>query len=163
QRLFEQALEERQRLLPRDSRWVAQSQGMLASVLASLGQDALALRFAEQAEKAYRDRWGGTHIDVGLQLHEVGLLLARRGDLSRAVAKLDESRRIYRRYIGGILTGLAQPEQLRFLAEERNRFMDVIALARNHPNDERLVRASLEWTLNEKGIMQETLAERFLQ
>ncbi|MBW3598905.1 MAG: CHAT domain-containing protein, partial [Planctomycetes bacterium] len=163
QRLLEQALAARQRLLPDDSRWVAQSQGMLASVYSSLGRDAEARRLAEQAEQAYRRRWGNDHIDVALELHELGLLLARQGELALAVKKLDESRRIYQRYIAGALTGLSQPEQLQFLAEERSRLMDAGAMTRLHSDESELVRAALEWTLNDKGLVQQTLAERLLQ
>ncbi len=163
QQRFEQALAERTRWLPLESRWVAQTQGMLASVYSSQGKDVQAKKLAEQAEKAYRIRSGADSTDVALQLHELALLLARQGDDAAAIQRMSESRRIYRKYMVGVLTGLSSAEQLRFLAEERRRYMDAIALARQHANDPTYAHASLEWVFNEKGLMQQALAERTLQ
>jgi CHAT domain-containing protein/tetratricopeptide (TPR) repeat protein len=161
--LFRQGLNERQRQqLPNDHRWIAHSKGMLAAVNASLGRDDIAKPLLADAERAMRKFWGDNHLDVAMELHEEGLLLARAKDVGGAVLRFDEARRIGRRYTEGVLKSLGTEEQLRFLAEERSRFMDVVAVARQFPENADLVRHSFEWTLNEKGIAQQTLAEREL-
>lgn len=162
QRLFTQALQQRSQLLPADHRWMAHSKGMLAAVYAGLNRDAEARPLLADAEKAMRAFWGSDHPDVAMELHELGLLLERSGDLAGSVSRFDESRRTLRTYSGRILRSLSTDEQLRFLAEERNRFMDVVAIAKSHPRDVNLIEHSLEWVINEKGLAQETLAEREL-
>jgi CHAT domain-containing protein/tetratricopeptide (TPR) repeat protein len=160
QDLFQAGLRERQRWLPEEHRWLAHSRGMLAAVHSHLGRDREALPLLEAAERAMRAFWGDHHVDVAMEEHELGLLFARTGDTAQAVGKFSASRRGFRAYIGATLKGLSTAEQLRFLAKERTRFVDCLAVALAHREDSSFVEPSLEWVLNEKGLVEETLAER---
>jgi CHAT domain-containing protein/Tfp pilus assembly protein PilF len=162
EKLFRQALADRRQHLPEAHRYVAHSKGMLAASLASQGRDQEAQPLLMEAERAMRAFWGDEHLDVAMELHELGLLSERLGEVERSLARLNESRRILRNYQLQTLRFVPEDVQLRFLAEERGRFQDVMAIARRHKDDPNVVRASLEWALNEKGLAHEALGDRQL-
>ena len=160
--LFRQALAARRELLPANHRFVAHSTEMLGTTLAALGQTDEGITLLRDARRIMTSFWGNSHVELAEVEHELALALARKGEAVEAADAMTRSRRMYREYIGHILTGLSQEEQLRFLDEERNRFMDSLALARTHRRVPRMIQASFDWVLNGKGLAQETLAERHL-
>ncbi|QDU35960.1 Photosystem I assembly protein Ycf3 [Maioricimonas rarisocia] len=160
--LFRQALATRRELLPANHRFVAHSTEMLGTTQAVLGRSDEGIELLRDARQMMTAFWGTNHVELAEVEHELALALARKGEAVNAAEAMTRSRRMYREYIGRILTGLSQEEQLRFLAEERNRFMDSLALARTHRREPRMIQASFDWVLNGKGLAQETLAERHL-
>lgn len=162
EQLFRTALQQRQQHLAANHRLVAQSQGMLAATLASQGRFQEALPLHVSAEAALRGYWGAGHVEVAAEQHELALLHHQLNNANDAVRLLDVSQRAIHAHIGTVLPGLAQAEQLRFLNEERHRFFDAIAVAAANSNNTAAVERSLDWTLNNKGRIEETIARRHL-
>ncbi len=161
-RQFSAALRVRQQLLPADHYWTAYSKAMLAAVHSSQGHDDSALPLLQQALQSIRASRGDKHLDVAIELHELGLLDERQGNLEQAIAHFDESRRVIREYAEAQLKVLSPEEQLKFMADERSRFMDVAAIALRHRDNAQLVAKAFDWTLNDKGLIHEAMADQEL-
>ncbi len=162
EQLFRSALQQRLKYLGKGHRLVGHTQGMLAAVYGSLGRDDLGRPLHRAALEALENYWGTAHVEVAHEQHDFGLMLHRTGQIDAAVQLLDATQRGIHNHIGQALQGLGQEEQLRFLTEERNRYMDAIAVALQHRDSPDAVGRSLEWTLNDKGRIHETVAERLL-
>ncbi len=162
ERLFRQGLALRQQHAPEADRFLAHSKGMLGASMTAQGRDNQARPLLEYAERAMRKYWGDDHLDVAIELHELGLLDARNNDFELAAKYFDESRRIIRNYHIRTLRSLPEHAQLRFLSAERVRFQDVLAIACENASNQRFARKTLEWVLNEKGMAHQAIADRQL-
>lgn len=162
QRGFAEAAAVRRRGLSANHKFVGHSTEMLGVTDGLLGNPEAAVNRLRDAERIMHAFWGDSHVELAEVEHELALNLARQGEVAGAVESMNRSRMNYRRYLGGVLPGLSQVEQLKFLAAEQHRQMDALAVAAQFLNDSAAGTASLEWVLNGKGLSYEVLAERHL-
>ncbi|MEQ9407723.1 MAG: CHAT domain-containing tetratricopeptide repeat protein [Fuerstiella sp.] len=160
--LFETALATRNRELPPNHRFIGHSIEMCGITIAHLGDFEAGIRKLRQAEQIMKSYWGDTHVEVAEVQHELALNLAMKGEVTEAAEQMTRSRKGYRDHLNGVLAGLSQSEQLRFLKTERHRFMDGLALAHLHAQHPDIPQLSWEWVVNGKGLSFEILAERHL-
>ncbi|MCA9054183.1 MAG: CHAT domain-containing protein, partial [Planctomycetaceae bacterium] len=162
QSLFKTAAETRRRRLPANHKFIGHSTEMLGVTDSLLGDTASAVVRLREAETIMGAFWGSSHVELAEVEHELALNLARQGDVRGAIESMARSRRNYRRYIGSVLPGLSQAEQLQYLTVERGRLMDAFALAVEFQAEASIRATALEWVLNGKGLSYEVLAERHL-
>ena len=103
---------------------------------------------------------------LGHALGSLAMFEALQGNWTAATLAFDEQRRGAKRFSDKVLTGLNQREQLRFLKGidqiDYRRATGIMWAQRNNPQ---IAEKSLEWTLNRKALVQETLSshERLLR
>lgn len=121
-----------------------------------------ALEFYQQSLSLRQRILDPTHPDIGYSHAAVAGVLAEQGKTKAAGESYLESRKALRRYIGSVLPGLSEPEQLTFLKEVDERiFHNAIGLALQS-SDTDIHELTAEFVLNGKGVAQEALAQRAL-
>lgn len=158
---FQQALAINKKMLGENHPSTALVLGNLGLVLRELGDYAVARPDCEQALAIYQKVYGENHPLTVPWLTNVGDLDARVGDWQAASQRYESARRIARRHVARVLSGLSEREQLIFVTEtDQGEFHKCLSLGYWQLEDPDIASRSAGWLLNGKGMAQESLAER---
>jgi len=103
------------------------------------------------------------HADVAMAHANLGVMYAVRQNWPAAANEFSTSRRSIRTYINQVLPGLADQDQVNFLRfSDEPHLHSALGLATQQPQDQQLLRATAEWLLNGKAVVQQSIAERTL-
>ena len=160
-RYFETAVAIRKNAAQRDRRKDAYSLAMVGVLKTLRGESTAGLGLLREAENVLQSVWATDHVDLADLQHDMALALGRAGS-AECFNKMSSSRRMYRSCAAELLVGLEQSGQLRYLASEKHRVMDALALALQFPNIPDATKHGWEWLLNNKGFSFEVLSQQRL-
>lgn len=163
QKYFDQALAIYRSEESSEPRSVATTLNHLASMHADLNHFDQAHSLYKEVLEGYRAVLGENHPYVASTYDNIGDLFAKQGKWKEAADNIDQGRRIARRHAAKSLGGLSEREQLFYLYKESvGQLHAGLTFCSQRPEDQHLVDLAAGWLLNNKGQLQETLAERAL-
>lgn len=134
--------------------------GLLEVHQAQHEKGASMLKRALELRTALLPEW---HADVALSHANLAAAHGAKQDWNAAAAEFNISRRSIRNYINQVLPGLADQEQVNFLRYTDDPHLHcALGLALQAPDDQAILRATAEWALNGKAVVQQSVAERAL-
>jgi tetratricopeptide (TPR) repeat protein/CHAT domain-containing protein len=157
----EQSLKIRQATLPEKHPLMTVGWLNVGYTAALSGDVDKAIDYTNRAVEIERGLTGVDHQGMAIALSNLARFSIVRGDMQAAARYADQSRRLVRRHVVGVLSTLSEAEQLGYLRKQDS-FMSSVAygIAAHGQNDPQIAALSAGWLLNAKGLAQEVLAER---
>ncbi|HJT75941.1 MAG TPA: tetratricopeptide repeat protein, partial [Gemmataceae bacterium] len=144
---------------------VAKAESNLGWLYFQTGRDEEARQHFDRSLEVREKRFAATspdHPELAFSRLNLALLDARQDRWGPALRQADQARHSLARYQQANLPFLSEPEQLEFLALERDDVYRSVALGVARPADDGAADLSAEWALNAKGVSVRVSALRAL-
>ncbi len=163
EKLLDRALAIRKGKLDPDHYDLTHTLGEMAELYIRQGRLKEADDRLRQCLGAQQKQLGKDHPAVVTTLERLADVAIRRKEWQAAGDLIDRSRRAHRSYLGQVLAGLSEREQLGFLDTTGAwRYMVALSFGLRQAADARVAAQSAAWVLNGKGVAQQTAGERAL-